>query len=114
MFVTKKVWDLVNNLKVEASEALGRNSELVRRCEAQQTTLDWLTMRVTQLEKERAQLLFMYTGVKVETPVIGTAPTSPIPQNAPLDALPNFDDMGDEAAKKLGIDWDADGRVKYA
>jgi hypothetical protein len=74
--------------------------------EHQQTTMDWLMVRLTQLEKERAALLFKLSGVVIETPVITREPTSPIPQNVPVDALPIFDDMGEEQ--------NPDGSVKYA
>lgn len=76
-----------------------------------QSVLNQFALRLTQLEKERAQLLFQYTGVKVEFPRIEkentTTPFDPMKQ------MPDFNDMGDALAKEHGIEWDNEGRVVY-
>ena len=75
-----------------------------------QVNLDWLRVRVNQLEHERAQLLFNYTGVKVAVPEIQRAPETPV---HPLNELPSFADVGEAEAARLGIEWDAEGHVIY-
>ena len=80
---------------------------------ALQTSLDWMRVRLTQLEHERAQLIFNYMGVKVQVPSIEPATN---PAEASADALNQtltFADMGDEEAARLGIEWNADGTVRY-
>lgn len=74
------------------------------------TQLEWLVLRVTQLEKERAQLLFNYTGVKVEFPVVEQETKTSFD---PMAQIPDFNDMGDALAKAHGIAWDSEGRVVY-
>lgn len=78
---------------------------------AQQVTLDWFRVRITQLEVERAQLLYNYTGVKVPTPVIESAPSEAVA--AALSRTPIFQDMGDAEANSQGIGWDANGEIRY-
>lgn len=84
----------------------------------QETTLAWFMHRLTQIEKERAQLIFNYTGVKVEAPAYEAAEDpekdgASMIQRNPLNALPNFNDVGDEEARRLGIDWNTDGTLAY-
>ena len=78
-----------------------------------QVNLDWLRTRVNQLEMERAQLLWNYIGVKVPVPEIQRVqdPQDPV---HPLNELPSFADVGDKEAARLGIGWDAEGRVAYS
>lgn len=77
------------------------------------TTLEWLMLRMTQLEAERAQLLWNYMGIKIPVPEIEKDPDVPGVDSA-LNKLPSFDDMGDIEAGKQGIDWAEDGSVTYA
>ena len=74
--------------------------------------LDWLRTRVNQLEHERAQLLWNYTGVKVAVPQIQQV--DGVAGNHPLAEMPSFNDMGDAEAKRQGIEWDSEGRVVYS
>ena len=76
---------------------------------ALQTTLDWFRVRITQLEMERAQLLFNYTGVKVPTPSIEPAPDD----QHPLHGVAHFNDMGDDEATKHGVGWNPDGTLSF-
>lgn len=74
------------------------------------TTNDWLRVRVTQVEKERAALISNYMGVTVPVPEI--TPASLIPPDV-YNQLPDFNDVGEAKAKELGIGWNADGTVRY-
>ena len=79
----------------------------------QETTLGWFMHRLTQVERERAQLLFNYTGVKTEAPVYEKEDKIPSGVENPLNALPSFDGLGDLDAARLGISWDDEGKVLY-
>jgi hypothetical protein len=92
-------------------EAVAKNTILERQVEAQQATLTWMAVRVTQVEHERAQLLFNYTGVKVETPHIAPVP-NPIMEDITGQAT-SFEDVGDEIAARMGITHNADGTLNY-
>ena len=72
------------------------------------TTMEWFRVRITQLEQERAQLLFNYTGVKVPTPRIEYE------HAAEAAHPPHFRDVGDAEAARLGISWDEAGNLVYA
>ena len=81
-----------------------------------QTTLDWMRVRLTQIEHERAQMLYNFTGVKVQVPSIEReTPAAPRPGSVSdiLAAVHHFGDVGDAEALKLGVDWNADGTVNY-
>lgn len=84
----------------------------------QETTLAWFMHRLTQVEKERSQLIHMYTGVKVEAP--SYEPADPekdgasMIQRNPLNSLPSFNDVGDIEAARLGIEWNDEGEIVYA
>jgi len=111
MFIKQeRFMDLVTSL----GKAQGIAVEQAARISAQQASIDWFIVRITQLEKERAQLLFNYTGVKIEVPEIAKAP-EPNRDKSLRDLLastPNFEDLGDEMASKLGVGWNADGTLK--
>src|SRR3990167_3115262 len=77
-----------------------------------QATLEWSRVRLTQLEKERAQLVYAALGAKIPVPEFTQDPTAGLPQNL-LTSMPSFDDLGDEEAARQGIGWKDDGSVKY-
>jgi hypothetical protein len=60
----------------------------------------------------------VYTGVKVDAPTY--EPSDPekdgasMIQRNPLNSLPSFEDVGDEEAARLGIQWDEEGKILYA
>lgn len=74
-------------------------------------TMDWLRVRVTQLEKERAVMVEKFYGVKVAVPEIIAAP-DPF-ANHPFNELPSFDGLSDQDAARLGIEHDAEGHLIY-
>ena len=114
MWIDRKTYD---DLRLEYA----KNHEECRVLAAQntflQTTLDWLRVRVTQLEAERSQLLFNFTGVKVPVASIERE-TPPRPNRGNvsdiLAAVNHFDDVGDTEAGQLGVSWAPDGTLSYA
>ena len=86
--------------------------ELRARIAATDVTLDWLRIRCTQLERERATMIERYTGVKIDVPVIARAPEQTTPEI--LNEAAMFDDVGDEVARQLGIGWKLDGTIDYS
>jgi hypothetical protein len=90
----------------------------VAQVKQQETTLAWFMHRLTQVEQERSKLIFNYTGVKVDAPTYEpeeaakNAAASLLAAN-PLNALPSFNDVGDDEALKQGIDWDTEGNIIY-
>lgn len=104
MWITRKAYD---DLRLEWAKTHEEATVLNRNYTALMTTMDWLRVRVTQLEQERAQLLFNYTGVKVPTPRIEREHAAEVAHP------PHFDDIGDAEAARLGITWDEAGNVVY-
>jgi len=100
-------------LLLDAADANGQLHAIKLQCQAQQSTLDWMAMRLTQSEHERAQLIHNYTGVKITVPSIEQ--TSNVLSSADvLNSGVSFDDVGDEEALKQGISWDPGGEVVYS
>jgi len=94
------------------------NVELEKRVSGQQVFIDWLCVRVNQLEKERAILFREVTQLPIPVPEIVTNPirTSAdhiAAQQAAQVSPDPFQDMGDEAAKRAGIKFDNEGVVVY-
>lgn len=108
MWMDRKTYD---DLRLQLAQKSGENTVLSQHYIALMTTMDWLRVRVTQLEMERAQLLWNYTGVKVAAPVITKTDISP--DTNPMTQIPNFNDVGDDMAAKLGISWAEDGTLVY-
>jgi len=108
MWIARDEWQ---KIRTERDYAASKAATLSEQNKVLQVTLDWLRVRQTQVEHERAQLLFNYTGVKVNVPVIEHE--RPSVEGHPLNAVPNFEDMGDEEAARLGIGWAPDGTIRY-
>ena len=110
MWLNRQTYD---DLWKQLHETTIANQMLERHSTALETTMDWLRVRVTQLEMERAQLLWNYTGVKIPTPVINKIDPER-PETNPMTQIPNFNDMGDVEAAKLGVGWDSNGELVYS
>ena len=115
MWIPKHVYRELEDAHARAREAFVAanivREVLERHNAALTTTVDWFRVRISQLEMERAQLLFNYTGVKVATPSIERVP-DPV-EGHPLNQTVHFGDVGDREAAKLGIRWNQDGTLKY-
>ena len=105
MFLSRKAYDDLRNewLKAhaECTALSGVNAQL-------NAHIEWMRVRLTQLEYERAQLLRKYMGLDVPTPTFDAPDEHPDP-NQTMD----FSDVGDAMADKLGIGWNPDGTLKY-
>lgn len=113
MFVRRaEFMELVNVLGRAQGALSDKNAQIA----AMQTTLDWLTVRVTQLEKERARLLYNYMGIKVETPEIIKKSERQAEEDVRnmLHSVPHFADMGDEEARRQNVTWNPDGTIATA
>lgn len=94
------------------AKSRGELAALQTRFASQDAMCDWFRIRLTQLEKERAQMIKQYTGVIIETPVFAKEDKAPIEQV--LSEVSTFDDVGDDIAKRLGIGHNPDGTVNYS
>jgi hypothetical protein len=92
-----------------------------------QTSVQWLQATVNQLQAERAILLERVLGLNLPVPTIVQTPGTPesarhnqrtqrhVDEPAePFDLVAAFEDMGDEDAKKHGVDLTPDGFVTYS
>jgi hypothetical protein len=104
--------ELFVSLISRESTARGELAALQSRFAAQDAMCDWFRVRLTQLEKERAQMILKYTGVAIETPVFAKEPEIPVEQV--LSEVSSFDDVGDEVAARLGIGHNPDGTLNYS
>lgn len=108
MWIKRAAYDA---MLARALEAQGACGALERQVANQKTTMEWMIHRLTQLEHERAALLYRYMDVKITVPVIETDAPKPADASQIGSDLPSFQDVGDEEAKRLGLDWDEQGRA---
>lgn len=106
--------ELFERLLTEKARAEGASHTLAHRIVSQDATIDWMKVRLTQLEYERAQLINNYMGIKL--PVLDIArevvsEKSQLTAEQVLNQTISFDDIGDDAARASGLDWDGEGRL---
>ena len=106
MFVSKEFHRQLVKAETEANVLREQNKVL-------QTELDYAKMRMNQLEKERAILLYQASDSKIKVPTPEFVRPEALDPYAHMTTLPTFDDLNDEEAAKLGIGWNPDGTIKY-
>lgn len=113
MWISQKHYD---DLRMEATKCREEARVLADQNRALQNALDWLMQHATQLEKERAALLFRFMDIKIEVPEYAPARPKPRAVDPNLPAMLGnaglFTDVGDDQAAKMGIGWDPDGTVR--
>ena len=119
MFLDRKTYD---DLRQDYAQLQGEAKGLYAELAFLRTTLDCMRVRLNQVEHERAQMIYNYTGVKVKSPSFEKEtehiPGTNMRQGSISDVLAStaafFNDVGDMEAAKQGIDWDDTGNVHYA
>lgn len=106
MFVTRKFYEELVKAQAEARA-------LAEQVAGLKATLEWTRVQLTQVSKERAQLLYASVGAKFAVPEFVQNPASAATGTF-LNDLPSLEDIGDEEATRLGVGWDVEGRVKYS
>jgi len=106
MWLSSKVFGLfqvskesVDALRQELAAVRAERDLLKNQVTVSQTQFNWLTLRVNQLEVERAALLEKATGIKTVVPEIVRTPSN-------IDTMINnftFDDVGEDMARRLGL-----------
>ena len=109
----------------ELSSERAQREVVERQSTSDQLTIRWLCARVNQLEQERAVLFHAVTQLNIPVPTVTPAPAVPAthaPANDPAQAITEqlrpfgigiFEDMGDDEARRQGVDHDSEGRVVY-
>lgn len=105
MWISKQ--DFLDLIKDKAM-ADGRAHELDKQVSVLQTSIDWMKIRVNQLEQERVALTYHATGAKLSAPEIVRTDFG---ENPMLQLPTDFEDVGDELAGKLGLYHNSDGTL---
>lgn len=108
MWIDRKTYD---DMRLDNAKAQTEVRVVAEQNRALQVSIDWFRVRISQLEMERAQMLYNYTGVKISTPVIERVPEGDIARA--LQAVQGFEDIGDREAARLGIGWQSDGTLSH-
>jgi hypothetical protein len=108
MWIAKPTYDMLVQERMQLQANLTAAQALVA---SQKSTLEWLMLRMTQLEAERAKLLWKYMGVSVPVPEISHEPEPGSSFDNPMNALPSFGDMGEDKAAKDGYGWNEAGEL---
>ena len=106
MFLSRQVYDDLRDSLVKSQIESAALSQVNAQLNAH---IEWMRVRLTQLEFERAQLLKKYMGVDVPVPSFEQPDPSP-----DLNQTVDFSDIGDKMAEQLGIGWNPDGTLHYA
>jgi hypothetical protein len=102
------------DLKDELTQARADIRAQVDANKVLQTNMDWFRLRITQIEKERAQLIHHALGVKIPTPEFEVSPDAAKQQffqDHPFHQDDIFRGLSDAEARKQGIELDAEGRL---
>ena len=95
------LWDALVAAQSEGRALIQVNAQL-------NAHIEWMRVRLTQLEYERAQLLRKYMGLDIPTPSFDAPDEHPDPNQ-----VIGFGDVGDKVAETLGITWREDGTLNY-
>lgn len=111
MWINKSVYQ---ELRESLAAAVAVRDSQFATLRATEATMNWLTVRVSQLEHERSILLQNYLGVTVPVLKIHSDESARAVNITPEDQTSHFRDVGDDEAKRMGIDWDpTTGAVTY-
>ena len=116
MWIDRKTY---TDIRQELTDARAELRGMQNAQQSLMTTMDWMRVRLTQLEHERAVLIQNFMGVTIAVPTIEqekpvrVAGTPRSDFDHPLHAMPSFDDVGDDEARRLGITYNPDGTVHY-
>lgn len=108
MWVSKRIYQEMRDDLVAAKAV---RDTLTTQCKALEVTNDWFRVRIGQLEHERAVLIAKYMGVEMPVPVIERVRDEK--KDDVYNVTPHFNDVGDEMARKMGIEWNPDGSVAW-
>lgn len=109
MWINKFVYETMR-VKSQADDILLANAR--EQNKVLQVSMDWLRVRVTQLERERAVMVEKFYGVTIAVPEIISAP-DPFANHPGMSGF-DFNDVGDEEAMRLGIGHNSEGAVVYS
>lgn len=106
MWIKRDIYDTLNAERIKAMEEarvlFDQNATL-------RSTMTWALRRVEHVELEKAMLLKQYMGIAVKVPSY----VVPEPTNDDVLGGANmWNDVGDDEAKRRGIDWADDGTLK--
>jgi hypothetical protein len=109
----KKLQDEVTFERIGSSRMSASTVELRSQKAKDDITIDWMRHRVNALEKQNAVLLNKAAGIFVPVPeIVPTRPGTMSELPADINHLQSFDDVGDEEAKRLGVEHDLLGFLK--
>ena len=105
MFLSRNAYNDLRDERVKSQIEVAALTQVNAQLNAH---IEWMRVRLTQLEFERAQLLKRYMNIDIPTPSFEAPADHPDPNETF-----SFNDVGDEIAKKLGISFNPDGTLKY-
>lgn len=94
--------------KVELAALRAENTLLKTQLAVAQNNFEWARLRLNQIEDERSALFYRIVGMQIPVPRIERSGQQSMAETKPLidELMKNisFQDMGDEEAKRLGVD----------
>jgi hypothetical protein len=95
--------DTVNDLKAENAALKAENSRLESELLSTKVNLDWLRVQYNQVQLERVAMLEKTYNIRVPAPALQASKPKPPSGTPSIEEMSLFDDMGDAAAKLMGL-----------
>lgn len=108
---TRELLDTIGDLRkdvhdahVELARVQTQLAERTAQLAVAQTNFEWARLRMNQLEHERSQLFAHVLKIPLAPMVVDREPAPPAGIPFGLGADMSFEDIGDDAARALGLD----------
>ena len=110
MFISKRAYQ---DLKDDITHARADAAAQRKANEVLEANMNWFRHRLTQIEAERAALIHHTIGVKIPSPEFHTVdPVKKFMSDHAMNDMDIFSGLSDDEARKQGVEWDGDGRLK--
>jgi predicted nuclease with TOPRIM domain len=109
VFLSRQAYE---DLKQRITTAEAEARAQVKANEVLEANMNWFRHRLTQIEAERAVLIYKVMDVKIPTPEFHKEdPIERFKKDHNFSEHDIFRDMGDAEALKNGVEWDATGQL---
>jgi hypothetical protein len=105
---TRRLEELVLQLRIENGALHAKVAEIEKSRAIAQNNFEWARLRMNQIEEERSALFYRVANIQLPAMAIERSGRESMAETKPLldEIMKNitFDDVGDEVARKLGVD----------
>ena len=111
MWISSAVFE---SLVADRAKAEGKSHAQELEVVALKGTMEWMIVRLNQLEHERAVMIQQYMGVRIAAPSIESTRSEVESATFMNTSADLFSDVGDAEANRLGLGWNDQGEMTSA